>query len=109
LGFFDSFEKGLERAINRAFSKTFKSELQPIEVASRIKSEIDAKASVITRERILVPNAFEVRLSSPDFKRLQALGEELIDELIQLANAHIKNSAFRPPLNYQFLWSKTAH
>ena len=95
MGFFDSLEKGLERAINRAFSKTFKSELQPIEVAARIKSEIDAKASVITRDRILVPNAFEVRLSTPDFKRLQGFGQDLIDELIELAAAHIKKQRFQ--------------
>ena len=95
LGFFDSFEKGLERTINRAFSKTFKSELQPIEIAARIKTELDAKASVISRDRILVPNAFEVRLSTPDFKRMQALGEELIGELLELANTHIKKQRFQ--------------
>ena len=95
MGFFDSFEKALERTINRAFSRTFKSELQPIEIAARIKSELDAKASVITRDRILVPNAFEVRLSSPDFKRMQALGEPLISELIDLAGAHIKKQRFQ--------------
>jgi Protein of unknown function (DUF3662)/FHA domain len=95
LGFFDSFEKGLERTINRAFSKTFKSELQPIEIASRIKSEIDAKASVISRERILVPTAFEVRLSSPDFKRMQVLGQPLISELTELAESHIKKQRFQ--------------
>jgi len=95
LGFFDSFEKGLERTINRAFSKTFKSELQPIEIASRIKNEIDSRASVISRDRILVPNSFEVRLSSPDFKRMQALGRALITELTDLANAHIAKQKFQ--------------
>lgn len=95
MGFFDSFEKGLERTINRAFSKTFKSELQPIEIAARIKTELDSKASVISRERILVPNAFEVRLASPDFKRMKALGEPLILELAELANAHIKKQRFQ--------------
>jgi hypothetical protein len=95
LGFFDSFEKGLERTINRAFSKTFKSELQPIEIAARIKTEIDARASVISRDRVLVPNAFEVRLASPDFKRLLALGEPLKAELTELANHHIKKQRFQ--------------
>jgi hypothetical protein len=95
LGFFDSFEKGLERTINRAFSKTFKSELQPIEIASRIKNEIDSRASVISRDRILVPNSFEVRLSSPDFKRMQSLGRALITELTDLANAHIAKQKFQ--------------
>ncbi len=95
LGFFDSFEKGLERTINRAFSKTFKSELQPIEIAARIKTELDSKASVISRDRILVPNTFEVRLASPDFRRMKALGQALIGELTELANAHIKKQRFQ--------------
>jgi hypothetical protein len=95
LGFFDSFEKGLERTINRAFIKTFKSELQPIEIAARIKTELDSKASVISRDRILVPNSFEVRLASPDFKRMKALGQPLIVELVELANAHIKKQRFQ--------------
>ncbi|MEY4424059.1 MAG: hypothetical protein RLZZ258_1162, partial [Actinomycetota bacterium] len=29
MGFLDNFEKGLERVVNGAFTKTFKSELQP--------------------------------------------------------------------------------
>ena len=95
MGFFDSFEKGLERTINRAFSKTFKSELQPIEIAARIKTELDSKASVISRERILVPNTFEVRLASPDFKRMKALGQPLILELAELAESHIKKQRFQ--------------
>lgn len=95
MGFFDSFEKGLERTINRAFSKTFKSELQPIEIAARIKTELDSKASVISRDRILVPNTFEVRLASPDYRRMKALGQALIGELIELANAHIKKQRFQ--------------
>ena len=95
LGFFDAFEKGLERTINRAFSKTFKSELQPIEIAARIKTELDSKASVISRDRILVPNSFEIRLATPDFNRMQALGQPLIDELTELANAHIKKQRFQ--------------
>ena len=95
MGFFDSVEKGLERTINRAFSKTFKSELQPIEIAARIKNEIDSRASVISRERILVPNSFDVRLSSPDFKRMQSLGRALITELTELANAHISKQKFQ--------------
>ena len=95
MGFFDAFEKGLERTINRAFSKTFKSELQPIEIAARIKTELDAKASVISRDRILVPNSFEIRLATPDFNRMQALGQPLIAELTELANNHIKKQRFQ--------------
>jgi hypothetical protein len=88
MGFLDRFEKNLERLVNGAFSKTFKSELQPLEIASAIKNQMDSHASVVSRERILVPNHFKVLLSKEDFARLRALGDHLLDELTDAANRH---------------------
>ena len=88
MGFLDRFEKNLERLVNGAFSKTFKSELQPLEIASAIKNQMDAHASVVSRDRILVPNHFKVSLSTADFNRLRALGVHLLDELNDAANRH---------------------
>lgn len=88
MGFLDRFEKGLERVVNGAFSKTFKSELQPLEIASAIKNQMDAHASVVSREKILVPNHYVVSLSPADFSRLRALGEHLLEELNAAANRH---------------------
>ena len=56
MGFLENFEKGLERLVNGAFTKTFKSELQPIEIAAAIRAEMDAKASILSRDRVLAPN-----------------------------------------------------
>ena len=64
MGLLDSFEKGLERAVNSAFAKTFRSGIQPVEIASALRSELDKKAAVVSRDRILAPNAFTVRLST---------------------------------------------
>ena len=96
MGFLDNFEKGLERAINGAFSKTFKSELQPVEIASAIRVEMDAKSSIVSRDRILAPNSFLVRLASPDFNRMASLGQALIEELTEIVTKHAKRQ------NYQF-------
>ncbi len=95
MGFLDNFEKGLERLVNGAFSKTFKSELQPVEISSAIKSEMDSKASIVSRDRILAPNSFVIRLASPDFNRMKALGETLIEELNDLAERHAKKQRFQ--------------
>ena len=95
MGFLENFEKGLERIVNGAFSKTFKSELQPVEIASAIRTEMDAKASIVSRDRILAPNSFTVRLASPDFNRMRALGETLIEELNELATKHAKKQRFQ--------------
>jgi hypothetical protein len=88
LGLLDNFEKGLERAVNGAFAKTFKSGLQPIEITSALRRELDTKAAVVARDRILVPNRFDVRLGQTDFQRMTGLGDTLIDELTQLVQQH---------------------
>jgi len=88
LGLLDSFEKGLERAVNGAFAKTFKSGLQPIEITSALRRELDTKAAVVARDRILVPNRFTVRLSSGDYAKMTAIGPTLVDELSRLVQQH---------------------
>jgi len=88
VGLLDSFERGLERAVGGAFAKTFKSGVQPLEISAALRRELDTKAAVVSRERILVPNELRVRLSPSDFARMDALGESLIDELTQLLQQH---------------------
>jgi hypothetical protein len=88
LGLLDNFERGLERAVNGAFAKTFKSGLQPVEITSALRRELDTKAAVVARDRILVPNKFTVRLASGDYDRITGLGEALVDELTQLVQQH---------------------
>jgi hypothetical protein len=95
MGFLDRFEKNLERLVNGAFSKTFKSELQPLEIASAIKNQMDSHASVVSRERILVPNHFKVSLSSADFNRLRSLGDQLLEELNSAANRHAAKQKYQ--------------
>ena len=88
MGLLDNFERGLERAVNGAFAKTFKSGLQPVEIASALRRELDTKAAVMSRDRILVPNKFVVHLGRSDFDRMTGLGPTLIDELTQLVQRH---------------------
>ena len=95
MGFLENFEKGLERVVNGAFSKTFKSELQPVEIAAAIKNEMDSKSSVLSRDRILAPNTYRVRLSSPDFARMRTLGSPLIQELIDLSTRHAQKQKYQ--------------
>ncbi|MBC7724167.1 MAG: DUF3662 and FHA domain-containing protein [Burkholderiaceae bacterium] len=88
MGLLDNFERGLERAVNGVFAKTFKSGLAPIEITSALRRELDTKAAVVARDRILVPNRFTVRLGRTDFQRMNALGASLTDELTQLMQTH---------------------
>ena len=94
MGLLDSFEKGLERAVNGAFAKTFRSGVQPVEVASALRSELDKKAAVVSRDRILAPNTFGVRLAPADHERLGALGSTLDEELLRLVEEHARAQGY---------------
>ena len=90
MGILDNFEKGLERAVNGAFAKTFRSGLQPVEITSALRRELDTKAAVVSRDRILAPNRFTVRMSHADYARMSALGVTLLDELTALVQKTIE-------------------
>lgn len=88
MGLLDNFERGLERVIGGAFARTFKSGLQPVEIAAALRRELDTKAAIVSRDRILVPNTFTVRLAPADHDRMQQLGQTLIDELTGIVQDH---------------------
>ena len=94
MGLLDSFEKGLERAVNSAFAKTFRSGIQPVEIASALRSELDKQAAVVSRDRILAPNTFTVSLAPADDDRMSALGGALVDELDTLVHEHAKAQGY---------------
>jgi hypothetical protein len=95
VGILDSFERGLERAVNGAFAKTFRSGLQPVEISSALKRELDTRAAVVARDRILVPNSFRVLLAPADHERMAGLGSALITELDQIVKQHAAQQGFQ--------------
>ncbi|MBL3699526.1 DUF3662 and FHA domain-containing protein [Leucobacter luti] len=97
MGILDSVERGLERAVNGAFARTFRSGVQPVEIASALKRELDIGAVIVDRDRILAPNRFTVRVSEKDADRLQNLGAALEQELRGVVLKHAKRQ------NYQLL------
>lgn len=105
MGILDRVERGLERAFNGAFAKTFRSGLQPVEISAALKRELDTHAAVVSRERILVPNAFDIRVCTADYDRLTALGNSLTQSLLQEVQTHARtqNYQFAGPLTVQFL------
>lgn len=94
MGLLDSFEKGLERAVNSAFAKTFRSGIQPVEIASALRREADTKAAVVSRDRIITPNDYVVRLSPDDAERMQGLGRALHEELLALLSSHASTQGY---------------
>lgn len=88
MGILDNLERGLERVVNGAFAKTFRSGLQPVEITAALRRELDTKASVLSRDRIIAPNRFTVHLSPADFEQMTGMGDTLIDELTRLVTKH---------------------
>ncbi|WAC67033.1 DUF3662 and FHA domain-containing protein [Agrococcus sp. SL85] len=97
MGFLDSIERGLEKAVNGAFAKTFRSGVEPVEIASALKRELDTSATVVSRDRILVPNRLTVRLAPADHQRLRRLGDALLDELTGAVQTHARQSGYSFP------------
>ena len=95
MGILDSVERGLERAVNGAFARTFRSGVQPVEIAAGLKRELDIGSVVVDRDRVLAPNRFTVRVSEADAKRLLGLGGTLERELIGVVNKHARRQGYQ--------------
>jgi hypothetical protein len=95
VGILDNFERGLERAVNGAFAKTFRSGLQPVELTSALRKELDTKAAVVARDRVLAPNRFVLRMAGADYERMRSMGAALTDELIDFVQKHAAAQHYR--------------
>jgi len=95
VGFLDNFERSLERAVGGAFAKTFRSGIHPLEIVAAIKREMDARATIVSRERILVPSEYLVSLSTADHERLSELGPALIEEIIGEVSQHRSHQGYQ--------------
>jgi hypothetical protein len=104
MGMFDRMEKGIERAVNGAFAKAFRSEVQPVEIASALRREVDERATIVARGRTLVPNSFVVELGPADHGRLGEWEDALSDELRDVVNEHAgqQQYAFVGPVTVKF-------
>ena len=104
MGVLGRFEKGIERAVNGAFARAFRSEVQPVELASAIKREADDNASVVGRNRTIAPNDYVIELGPADHRRLAQWEEALGDELSAVLNDHAlqQRYAFVGPVKVSF-------
>ncbi len=101
MGLLDRFEQRVDRAVNGAFAKAFKSELQPVEVASALQSEMDSRAAVVSRARTVVPNIYTVHVSPDDYERLSVYDQTLMSEFAVMIRDYAQQQ------QYSFLGSVT--
>lgn len=95
MGILDSVERGLERAVNGAFARTFRSGVQPVEISAALKRELDIGSVIVDRDRVLAPNSFVVRVSDTDAERLTRMGGTLERELMAVVTKHAKRQGYQ--------------
>ena len=104
MGGLQRFEHKLEQAISGVFARTFRSAVQPVEIAAALQRELDNQAQVLSRQRRLVPNAFSVELAQSDLDRLapydSALAAELTEQLQE--HADLQSYVFPGPIKIHF-------
>lgn len=88
MGLLQKFEDSLDRVVNGAFAKAFKAEVQPVELAAALQREVDDRASVLDRERTVIPNVFHIELSDHDYTRLAVFKDALGSELATLVTTY---------------------
>jgi hypothetical protein len=94
MGVLDRFEKRLDRLVNGAFARTFKAEVEPVEVAAALQRECDDRAAIVDRTRRMVPNVFIVELGPHDFERLAPYAVPLGTEFASMVREHAEEVGY---------------
>ena len=87
------FEQRLERLVEGAFAKAFRSGLQPVEIGRRITREMDLGRRVGVRG-LIAPNYFKVNLPSADYERFSTFLDSLARELGDAAHEHARTEGY---------------
>ncbi|MFT4008820.1 MAG: DUF3662 and FHA domain-containing protein [Nocardioidaceae bacterium] len=88
MGLLQRFENRLEQVVSGTFARAFRSAVQPVELAAALQREVDNNAQVVSRDRRLVPNSFDIELASADYDRLAPYAGTLSQELTELLREH---------------------
>ncbi|OFE14175.1 hypothetical protein BA895_11150 [Humibacillus sp. DSM 29435] len=96
MGIINRVENGLAKAVHGAFAKAFKSEVQPVEIASAIRRAMDDRAALLGHGRAMVPNLYTIELSETDYDRLGDYEDELSGDLVAAAQEHADSQGYQP-------------
>lgn len=97
MGGLQKLEHRLEQMISGAFARAFRSAVQPVEIAAALQRECDNNAQIISRDRRIVPNAFQVELAALDLDRLAPDDTNLAAELATQLTTYAEQQSYRFP------------
>jgi len=99
-----SLEEKIEGLVEGAFSRAFKSHVQPVELARKLAKEMEEHKTVSV-SRVYVPNHYIVFLSPDDREQFQsyevALKKELSDYLLERARGEGLALTTRPQVEFK--------
>lgn len=84
MGIFDRFENVVEKGVNQAFSKMFRSGLQPVDISSALHRVVDDTTSTHAsgkngdEDDPVAPNNFKILVAPSDYERLKEMGFETL-------------------------------
>lgn len=99
-----NFEKRLERMVEGAFSRVFRSGLRPVEIGRRLTREMDDSRSIGVRGETVVANNFTVHLSQQDMDEFAEVSDSMRRNLADLAREHAREEGydFMGPVSIDF-------
>ncbi len=94
MSIFDRFENAVERGVNGAFSRVFRSGIKAVDVNTAIRRAMDDSAQSLSSERTIAANHFAVHAAQADLDSLEADLDVLADEFAQQATEHATANGF---------------
>ncbi|MGN6188595.1 MAG: FhaA domain-containing protein [Conexibacter sp.] len=99
-----SLESKIAGLVEGTFSRAFRSEVRPVEIARKLAREMEEHQSHSV-SRVYVPNEYAVYLSSEDRERFAGFERELRDELAGYLLEHARRERFslmsRPSIDFR--------
>jgi hypothetical protein len=90
-----SVEKRLERLVEGAFARVFKTQLRPVELGRRVAREMDVHVNLGVRGERVAPNHMRILLSPEDYERFLPFSEALVIDLADAVEAHAKEQNYQ--------------
>lgn len=87
------FEQRLERLVEGVFAKTFRSGLEPVEVARRLTREMDLHRAMGVNG-LIAPNHFQVAISPIDHSNFESYVQALNRELCEAVREHARDEGY---------------
>lgn len=101
---FRSLESKIAGLVEGTFSRAFRSEVRPVEIARKLAREMEEHKS-LSVSRVYVPNEYAVYLSSADRDRFADLEGQLVAELSAYLMEHARRERFalmsRPVIEFR--------